>query len=444
MFVGASLLGAPLFSAFILRDVSGALAVDLRLALAFIGGALIALMPAAYLTRELEGRPHALARWSDTVEHFWSLVPPALLVCEGIVLALAAVTVTFAGAGAALADWALMAIIVLFASALVLCGAIALVVGWIGTRPGVVRSDGVVITPERMPQLHARVQRVAMRLAGAAPARIILGLEPRAYVSVGASVVRAGGLLPAAYTLCLPAIALRALTDVELDALIGHELGHYRAPDGGPPACRVPAVPGVQHRHSDLSERLSGLRSVAEAVATRGMAPLLLYVHAASRRREELAADRAAAQVADAATVIAVLLKLAVLKMPWGRLLAQYRRRAREGGSCRNLVADHMLVTQRVAVGLDARSMCYTQLVRRAGPLDTHPTTSQRAAALGVSLEAVIPRVLAELERPRETVGLEALEEELTALEMRLARGEPDGRSAGAPLQDEGGPHTLH
>ena len=288
----------------------------------------------------------------------------------------------------------------------------------------------MVITPERMPQLHARVQRVARRLGAAAPARIILGLEPRAYVSVGASVVRAGGLLPAAYTLCLPAIALRALTEAELDALIGHELGHHRAADGGPRGAA--AQRGLQPRHGDLRERFSGLRSVARAVARHGMTPLLLYVGAAGRRREEFAADRAGAQVADAAAVIAVLLKLAVLKMPWGRLLAQYRRRAREGASCRNLVADHMLVTQRIAVGLDAHRLCDTQRARRAGPLDTHPTTSQRAAALGISLEALMPRVLAELERPRETLGLEALEEELTALQMRLARGEPDGRSARA------------
>ncbi len=105
------------------------------------------------------------------------------------------------------------------------------------------------------------------------------------------------------------------------------------------------------------------------------MAPLLLYVRAASRRREEFAADRAGAQAANAAAVVSLLLKLTVLKIPWERLLTQYQARARGGESCRNLIEDHMLVTQRVAVGLDARHLCDTLLVRVAKPLASHPTT---------------------------------------------------------------------
>jgi Zn-dependent protease with chaperone function len=179
-----------------------------------------------------------------------------------------------------------------------------------------------------------------------------------------------------------------------------------------------------------MADRLRGLRALAAEIARGGFAGLGLRNFMAFLREQETAADRAGAQVAGAAAVVALLVKLRVLDISWPKLLGQYRRRARNGESCHNLIADHMLVTQQLAVRFSAHAVRQWLLETRTETFDTHPSIAERATALGVKLEDVIAQALRELEWPRETAGLTAFEEELTALEMRVARSEPDDAGA--------------
>ena len=258
--------------------------------------------------------------------------------------------------------------------------------------------DGILVGPERLPQLHARVRRVAAQLGAEVPARILLGLRPEAFVTVRPIALRGRGLLPAAYTLGLPAIALRALTDTELDALIGHELAHTAQYEAAyQRSAPGQGSPGLQVRQGNMADRLRGLRAVAAEIARGGFAGLGLRNFMAFLR-EEKAADRAGAQVAGAAAVRCSSAACA------GHLLAQTTRAVPAAGtqrrSCHNLIADHVLVTQQLAVRFGARAVRQWLLETRTETFDTHPFDRRARRSLGVKLEDVIAR-LQELEWPR-------------------------------------------
>jgi Zn-dependent protease with chaperone function len=429
-----NLLGAPILTALFLHSTAGTLAGNLRTALVWIAWSILALPGFLCLTEHLTRGPHAQARWLRGATRVQAVAVAALLASEGVVLFLAATAATVPAGS----DAVLSLVGILPASGCLVLAFRTLTRTWRSTARVLRDVDGILVGPERLPQLHARVRRVAAQLGAEVPARILLGLRPEAFVTVRPIALRGRGLLPAAYTLGLPAIALRALTDTELDALIGHELGHYAARGAYQLQRAGTGSPGLQVRPGNMADRLRGLRALAAEIARGGFAGLGLRNFMAFLREQETAADRAGAQVAGAAAVVALLVKLRVLDISWPKLLGQYRRRARNGESCHNLIADHMLVTQQLAVRFSAHAVRQWLLETRTETFDTHPSIAERATALGVKLEDVIAQALRELEWPRETAGLTAFEEELTALEMRVARSEPDDTGAAGGAGDAG------
>ena len=214
-------------------------------------------------------------------------------------------------------------IIVAFGAGLVF-SAFMIVTGWrdlLAIPPLPVR--GVVVDAQRMPELIERIGQLAQRLGAKPPSRVIVGLQPTAFVSTRELRLNGSELLSPAETLYLSILALRAFSDSELDALIGHELAHFRGKDSGYSERFIPvyrALVGSYESASPDGEGFSLIPTLARLPAIsllEGMYYVLDSSVSRISREREHEADRAAAQLSKRAVA------------PCVRPCAPIRRRSR-------------------------------------------------------------------------------------------------------------------
>jgi Zn-dependent protease with chaperone function len=439
--LAAALLAAPLFSALVLRNEHGALAGELKAA------ATVLSLAALVLTAVYTGVLLRLARRLDGLRRAHLLLVlvclgalAALVMAQGVVLLLTACELG-SHLDLALTLWIGMAGLMLIgAGVLALPGPVAF-----GTEAPL-ECTGVVVTDE-LPQLRARVRRVAAKLGVAAPPRIIVGLEPRCFAWTAPVALRGGELWPAAETIYLPLLALRVLTGTELDAVIGHELAHFRGGDVRFTQRFFPALHALRLARW-LSRLAKGARKriTLPRIAMAGMLILAFFLSTGISQQRELAADRAAATAASPPAVVAALFKLSVLGAAW----QAWPELDPEGPAIRRVAVKHPeslrhsnLIERQLDIAQILLARFSPQVNREAlrrwlsgpslaHPLDTHPTTSQRAAALGVDLEAVLDGVLRDINCPTETERCRDLEQEITFLEVQFG-GQDAGQARGGP-----------
>jgi Zn-dependent protease with chaperone function len=418
--------------------VIDALSGELKLAATVTGIAALAL-PALYTgVLRLARRRDALARGLPLMLASLGALA-ALTAVQGVVLVLTACELS-SHLDLALTLWIGVAgLLLIGAGILALPGRVAF-----GTAPPL-ECTGVVLTDE-LPQLQARVRRVAARLGVGTPPRIIVGLEPCCFASAAPVSLRGGDRWPAAETIYLPLLASRVFSGAELDALIAHELAHFRGGDVYFTQRFFPATHTLRLGQWVFSRLAKGARDLIglPKIALACMLLLAGVLATGISQQRELAADRAAAEAANPAAVIAVLFKLDVLMAAWQawpqldpdrpaiQLIAANHPESLQHSNLieRQLdIAQTLLARYNSRVSRDALRRWLFE-ARRAHPLDTHPTNSQRAAALGVDMDAVMDGVLRDIEHPTETERCTYLEQEITFLELQStvrAAGEERG-----------------
>jgi len=289
---------------------------------------------------------------------------------------------------------------------------------------------GVQLEPQEMPALFARVLRIAAKLGSREPQRIILGIEPTAYVANVAVKLRGVGDLPVEETLYLPTSALRVLDEAELDALIGHELGHFRGADVDfstryAPAYRSLAI--AAEAVQDESDAEEGGNSIALFPAI-GLLSFMLYTitHIVNRigRQREFAADRAALEVSTPRAVVSLLVKFSALAFHWQGFRNGFTHLLHQGVTRQNLSRDYLVRTRQFISAFSGEELRKGLIeAHTPHPLDTHPSLSQRAEAVGVDPAGIFSSGLAAIlvDRP-EPPGLAAIEERISQIDAEYYR----------------------
>jgi Zn-dependent protease with chaperone function len=320
-------------------------------------------------------------------------------------------------------------VLVMVGAGLLLAGALTLG-QWRGLfAVSAVDVDGVILAPERLPDLTSRVARIATQLRAQPPTRIIVGLRPRAFVTAAGIRLRGSGLLPLEETLYLPLLALTVLSESELDGLIAHELGHFRGQDLNFTKRFVPALLAFSRVGESVVVEGRGswftFGRLPAQIALSLMLARFLKVSGAIRQQREFEADRAAAEVVAGAALIAAIAKLSLFSKWWPMFSRQYGVLAHQGTGRRNLVRDYLFINRVAVLTGDRRAYLAALLLKAqmAHPFDSHPALAQRARALNVDAAAVIAAALEELAQPDTGPGpLQNIEEEVTALETEFAR----------------------
>jgi Zn-dependent protease with chaperone function len=291
---------------------------------------------------------------------------------------------------------------------------------------------GVVVKPSDHPDLHARVARLAAKLGSRPPERIVIGIEPNAFVASMPIRLRGVEELPAAETLYLSTTVLRVIDDAELDALIAHELGHFRGADLEFSRRFAPAfnslgqaVQGVSLDDGDDAENPWLRVARLPAIGLLSLMILILgsVVHRIQRERE-FAADRASLEVSKPDAVVSLLIKFAALTLQWGDFRQGLNRLLDRGCARRNISADYLARTRQYlarATPTDMRALLLE--AHTPHPLDSHPTLAARSEAVGISPDAQVATVLAQLrtDRPAPAI-LEMIEEQVTRIDLDYVR----------------------
>lgn len=275
---------------------------------------------------------------------------------------------------------------------------------------------GRPLSRDAHPEIWRFVENVARKLGTAPPAHIIAGLFPSFFVTES-DVQHPGGLLTGR-TLYLSTSLCRILTKPELEAIIGHELGHFRGEDTAFSQRFYPIYRGTEEALVALVQHSGGARNVAllPAIYTLSffMESFARAESAVSREREFLA-DQAGAEAAGTRPMASALAKVHAFVSVWKQVPSQIEELLNAGQPVESAGALYAsLVRQAIGPhaleGLDAQQMPH--------PIDSHPPLSQRLAALGTSLDEVSEAAL--LVAPDEpALGLftagEELEAQLTA-----------------------------
>ncbi|MFD8915078.1 M48 family metalloprotease [Streptomyces sp. NPDC059575] len=276
---------------------------------------------------------------------------------------------------------------------------------------------GLSLTPQEQPELWARVYDLAERVGTRPPARIQLVPGAVAMVQEDA---RWLGLVAGERRLFLGAALLIGLPEDELDAVLGHELGHYAHHDTRlanlvwalrsrllhtvrtlrERAAHEEAEQKKAFATRDARRRAAGKTPAARREPKRGpdhylaivfcaYAQLCLRLTEAVSRREEYAADLAAARVAGRDTTAAALRRIPVLDaaddlcqrayvmMGWKAGLLPPEGQFHGGLAL--LLADG---TRRAELEALAREPLPREESRERSPYDSHPPTADRIAAL--------------------------------------------------------------
>lgn len=265
----------------------------------------------------------------------------------------------------------------------------------VSTRFNDLHVPGVAVTPEQEPELWARVRRLAAAMDAHGPKEIFIGYEPDAAVWEYGPLF---GLLPGKRYMLIGAPLLLALTPAQLDAALGHELGHYANSDTrlGPLVNRGRIGLLTALRISDRSLAVGAKPAARKrrrfeprgwwyiALTLQWYANLYFTLTDATSRAQEYAADRAGARVAGRDAMVSALAELPVIAAAYRFYLKHYAyfgvpygllpEPAEVIGGFRSLIED----PQRQAEFQDRRGTASGRVSR----FDSHPPLPDRLAAL--------------------------------------------------------------
>lgn len=287
--------------------------------------------------------------------------------------------------------------------------------------------NGIRISQDKAPDLHAFVGTLAEKLGANAPDNIVVGLEPNFFVT-NADVVTADSHRPLdGQTLYVSAPLARLLTMSEFAAVIGHELGHFRGEDTAYSLKFAPVYAGLATVLAGTRyEKGEKLHHGLAKLPARAMLSFMMDMFAANERaigrQRELLADKAGAEAASPSALASALVKVGLYAELWDSVLDENVVRLNQGKATRNL-SSLLECRARYDIDLENAKKMFAAVAKRSipHPTDTHPPVGKRLKALGVDPASI---ALDALKVPEQSaIGLfgnaAMLEENLSAMEHK-------------------------
>lgn len=392
----------------------------LRLGSLLTGGVGLALVLAVAL----------LAAWAGTdrernARAFPTLIPPAIVVIGLITVSQVALLVVTLHTLGLRGGWL---------GALAVGGLIAAVVLLLSLRTLLRRSpiyELAVVLPQRQgSQVVTLVREVAAAVGAKAPTNVIVGTTPNFYATSAEVALPARAPTPGATlllsgeTLYLSLPLLRLFSREEVQAVIGHELGHFIGQDALYSQRFAPAYQALLTGLDELESWRGNLPFWVAQLPAVTLISYLLGQFAVNERRisreRELEADRIGAAAGSAAALGSALVKMGLTHELWPQLALEQDPppgRGRRAGS--PSLSDRLLALVRSSKPDSLRATANLSVRKSVPhPTDTHPQTAERLRALGVK-PADIDFAFAETWSDDEAVAEEIgrLEQEVAALE---------------------------
>ncbi len=276
---------------------------------------------------------------------------------------------------------------------------------------------GKRLTPEEYPTLWSFVRNAANRLGALLPDSLIVGVGTEFYVTESNVTCLEEKLKGRALFLSLP--ILRRLSTSELQAIVGHELGHFRGSD----------TLYSQRFYPIYKSAHQGLESLRLEDGTPNYLLLPVYalfayfmdefsrIESSIGRKRELMADKAAAELTSDAVAASALAKIYAYSTCWTTIQNRIFHLVKQGNqltNCSLAFSEHIDTLSR-----DQLLQIMHEEQRIPHPTDTHPPLEVRLNQLGVKMSDCL-KLLEPTGEPAASLldgHLEALELELNGLE---------------------------
>lgn len=242
-----------------------------------------------------------------------------------------------------------------------------------------------VVGEEEAPGLWRFVRELAARQNAPIPDTIIVGLTEGFYVTEGAVHVEPEDRLIEGRTLYLPAPYLELLDTAEVSAIIGHELAHFTGDDTRYSRKFTPIYATLWRSLEALHQASRG--AIVVQPATRlGFHAIGQFDVAVAHwsRLREFEADRNGSLISKPAGAASALIRSSIIE-PAVSFVLERAFQAPEA-SDGNLVAATARLTSEEGFPDPAAHL----EDRQPHPTDSHPPTSQRIEALGVSIDEAV------------------------------------------------------
>jgi Zn-dependent protease with chaperone function len=274
-------------------------------------------------------------------------------------------------------------------------GIIAIIQGAFGA---VRRAETTVLGKSRKLEvgdpLRGFLEHLTKQIGTAMPENVVVGFTPNFFVTEAKVRCLDGELNGRTLYLSLP--LARILTQPELGAVLGHELGHFEGSDTKFSRWFYPIYRGT-------GQALSGLNKVSQGEDAAGLALLPAisalryfldrFATAESRlgRQREIAADAVGAKVTNPRACASALMKVHAFAPLWTNLYKEMREMLEQK---KQFINASSYWASKVALGLQRNpnfvAEIDTSTTDVGHPTDTHPPLGVRLKALQVPLEVVV------------------------------------------------------
>jgi Zn-dependent protease with chaperone function len=264
--------------------------------------------------------------------------------------------------------------LVLVAGILAAAAIVWAIIGIFRRPPSGAGVDGELVNEQDAPTLWTHVRDCARRLGTAPPDQIIAGIDANFFVTEAPMAVGERALRGRSLYVSLP--LLRILERSEADAVLGHELAHFRGGDTASSAALGPKL--VQYDHYCQLMRDNGIPVFYLVYLYRVIFELAMQRD--SRAREFLA-DRVAAKLVSPQAIARSLVKIAAYSRYRSEIENQlFQHDARH--------SDTLGIAGKVAAGLTpyAASVHFAKMMETANvphPFDSHPPMQERMRNVG-------------------------------------------------------------
>jgi Zn-dependent protease with chaperone function len=239
--------------------------------------------------------------------------------------------------------------------------------------------DGEIVGKQDAPTLWSHLQDTATRVGTTPPDNLVAGIDTNFFVTESPLLVGNRTLKGRSLFVSLP--LLRILERAEADAVLAHELAHFRGGDTASSAALGPKL--VQFDHYCHLMRHGGATLLVFHVINLYRVIFEFALRRDSREREFLA-DRIAARAVSPPAIVSSLIKIAAY--------ANYRSQVeRELFAHGDRHGDQLGIAQQVSTGLVpyATSAHFVESMKTANvphPFDSHPPLIERMNNVGIKV----------------------------------------------------------
>ncbi len=273
------------------------------------------------------------------------------------------------------------------------------------------RVEGELVEREAASSLWARLERLAAVVGTLPPAQVIAGIDDNFFVTESPLAVRDREVSGRSLYVSVP--LLRLLSATEADAVLAHELGHFRGGDTAESAKLNPAL----IRYDTYLARIGGdLVARPAFFLMRMFRAVFELARMRSSREREFVADRVSVEATSTDDLARALLKIVAY--------ASHRDAVEQAlfEKDEQHAASALALQERMQEGLVTHATSAAFLKRVEGraiphPFDSHPPLEERLARLGSALRVSDTQAI--LASPPDATWVDA-REALGAIEERL------------------------